>query len=243
MLKDILRGLRAYWDAVRLLGKQGWWKFALVPGLISLAFGSIVLFLAWTLSDNIGRLLMQLYPFEQGKAFAESVATVFGALVIIAFSLIIFKNIVMLLVSPWMNQLSIKIERHQTGNDYIDDRSFVVAFKRTVRVNLRILLRELFFIVLLLLVAWIPIVDFIVPIGIVLIQAYYAGYGNLDYFMDRHYSVKESIVFVNKNKGVALGNGLGFLLLLAIPILGVFLAPTLGVAAATLSGIDAKEEA
>ena len=58
MFKDIIRGLRAYWDAVLLLGRQGWWKFALVPGLISLAFGSIVLFLAWTLSDNIGRLLM-----------------------------------------------------------------------------------------------------------------------------------------------------------------------------------------
>ena len=241
MFKDIIRGLRAYWDAVLLLGRQGWWKFALVPGLISLAFGSIVLFLAWTLSDNIGRLLMGLYPFEQGRAFAENIATVFGALVILAFALIAFKNVVMLLVSPWMNQLSIKIERHRTGNDYVDDRSFAVAFKRTVRVNLRILLRELFFIVLLLLVAWIPIIDFVVPIGIILIQAYYAGFGNLDYFMDRHYSVKESVVFISKNKGIALGNGLGFLLLLAIPIIGVFLAPTLGVAAATLSGIEAKD--
>ena len=84
--------------------------------------------------------------------------------------------------------------------------------------------------------------EVVVPIGIVLIQAYYAGFGNLDYFMDRHYSVKDSIAFVNRNKGVALGNGLGFLALLAIPIIGVFLAPTLGVAAATLSGIDCKND-
>jgi CysZ protein len=241
LLKDIIRGLRAYWEAVLLLGKQGWWRFALVPGLISLAFGSVVLLLAWTLSDNIGRALMHLYPFEQGKNFAENVATFFGGAMILALSLVLFKNVVMLLVSPWMNQLSVKIERHLTGNDYVDNRSFVDAFKRTARVNLRILVRELFFILLLLLVAWIPIIDFIVPVGMVAIQAYYAGFGNLDYFMDRHYSVKESITFVKHNKGLALGNGLGFLLLLAIPIIGVFLAPTLGVAAATLSGIDAKD--
>jgi CysZ protein len=239
-LKDILRGLRAYKEAVFLLGQQGWWKFALVPGLISFAFGSIVLLLAWVLSDNIGRFLLHFYPFETGKDLAEDVAAVFGFIMIIAFAIVIFKNVVMLLVSPWMNQLSIKIERHLTGNDYVDNRSFLDAFKRTARVNLRILLREIFFILLLLLVAWIPIIDFIVPICMILIQAYYAGFGNLDYFMDRHYSVKDSIAFVNRNKGVALGNGLGFLLLLAIPVIGVFLAPTLGVAAATLSGIDVK---
>ena len=242
MFKDILRGLRAYWEAVRLLGQQGWWKFALVPGFISLGFGLIVFVLAFAYSDNIGRVLMTFYPFEQGRAVAQSVATVFGALMIFAGALILFKNIVMLLVSPWMNQLSLKIEQHRTGSNYTDDRSFVTAFKRTARVNLRILLREVFLIILLLLVAWVPIIDFIVPIGIILIQAYYAGFGNLDYFMDRHYSVKDSIAFVNRNKGVALGNGLGFLALLAIPIIGVFLAPTLGVAAATLSGIDCKND-
>jgi CysZ protein len=73
------------------------------------------------------------------------------------------------------------------------------------------------------------------------VQAYYAGYGNLDYFMDRRYTVKESINFIGNNKGVALGNGIGFLLLLAVPLIGVFLAPTLGVAAATLSGIEHAE--
>jgi CysZ protein len=240
MFKNVIRGLLAYPEAVRMLGRQGWWKYALIPGLISLVFFSILLVSTWGLSDNIGRLLLLLYPFAQGAA-AGVIATIVGGALILAFGLLLFKNVVMLLVSPWMNSLSIKIERHLTGRDYVDDRSFAVAFKRTMRLNLRILLREFVLVVLLLFVVWIPIVDFIVPIAIFLVQAYYAGYGNLDYFMDRRYSIKESINFVNQNKGVALGNGIGFLLLLAIPVVGVFLAPTLGVAAATLSGIEHAE--
>ncbi len=238
MIKDIWKGLSAYTTAVKLLTKQGWWKYALVPGLISFVFASIVVALAWFLGDNIGQILVAAYPFEQGKDFAKILANIIGGTIIVASGLILYKHVVMLLVSPWMTKLSIKIEQSITGRDYVDDRSFSVAFMRTMRLNLRIILREILVVALLFLVGVVPILDFTVPILLFLVQAFYSGYGNLDYFMDRRYSVKQSVQFVNKNKGIALGNGIGFLLLLMIPVLGVFLAPTLGTAAATLSGID-----
>jgi CysZ protein len=240
-LKDTVRGIAAYWAAIKLLTRQGWWKYALAPGFVSLIFAGVVLAAAWSLSDNIGNTLMLLYPFEAGRAAAMLVATLLGSLLIIAVGIIIFKNLVMLLVSPWMNKLSLKIERQATGRDYVDDRTFVVAFRRQLRLNLRIILREICFIILVFLVGLIPIVDFAVPLLLFLVQSFYAGFGNLDYFMDRHYTFAESVDFVKRNRGVALGNGIGFLLLLLIPVIGVFLAPTLGVAAATLSGIELQE--
>ncbi|MEY4925899.1 MAG: hypothetical protein RI894_335 [Bacteroidota bacterium] len=238
MLQDVWKGLAAYGTAIKLLTKQGWWKYALIPGFISLIFAGIVLSLAWFFGDNIGKMLISIYPFEQGREAATTVANIIGGAIIIVAGLILYQNIVMLLVSPWMTKLSIKIEQSVTGRDYIDERSFSVAFSRTVRLNLRIIAREVALIILVFMVGIIPVIDFAVPVLLFLVQAYYAGYGNLDYFMDRRYTVKESVQFVGKNKGIALGNGIGFLLLLMIPVLGVFLAPTLGMSAATLSGID-----
>ena len=51
--------------------------------------------------------------------------------------------------------------------------------------------------------------------------------------MERHLKYKESIVFVKKNKGVAVGNGLVFILMLLIPFFGIML--TLPVSAAASS--------
>jgi CysZ protein len=135
MFKNVIRGILAYPEAVRMLTRQGWWKYALIPGLISLVFFSILLVCAWGLSDNIGRALLLLYPFAEGRAVAATIAMFVGGVLILAFGLLLFKNVVMLLVSPWMNSLSIKIERQLTGRDYVDDRSFAVAFKRTMRLN------------------------------------------------------------------------------------------------------------
>ena len=41
---------------------------------------------------------------------------------------------------------------------------------------------------------------------------------------------------------MAIGNGLGFLVLFAIPLLGVILAPTLSVIGATVEGVERMDE-
>jgi CysZ protein len=65
------------------------------------------------------------------------------------------------------------------------------------------------------------------------IQAYYAGFGTMDYTLERHYNYKNSIRFVQKHRGIAIGNGLGFMLLLLIPVIGIIIVFPLSVVAAT----------
>jgi CysZ protein len=71
-----------------------------------------------------------------------------------------------------------------------------------------------------------------------LTQAYYAGFGNMDYTLERHFKYRESIDFVRRYRGVAIGNGIVFMLLLLIPIFGIILVLPLSVTAASLKTVQ-----
>ena len=58
----------------------------------------------------------------------------------------------------------------------------------------------------------------------------------LDYSCERHkLSPSDSIAFIGKHKGLAIGNGLIFYLMHGLPIIGWVLAPAYAVVAATIS--------
>ena len=79
------------------------------------------------------------------------------------------------------------------------------------------------------------------PVLIFLVQAYYAGFGNMDYTLERYHDTRGSINYVRDHKGFAIGNGAVFLMLLAIPILGMLLAPFLGAVSSAEVIIRAKQ--
>ena len=83
-----------------------------------------------------------------------------------------------------------------------------------------------------------PGVNIFSAVLLFLLQAYYAGFGNMDYTLERYYMFNDSVRFVQKNRGVAIGNGIGFLLLLLIPVIGVILVLPLSVTASTISTVD-----
>ena len=60
----------------------------------------------------------------------------------------------------------------------------------------------------------------------------------MDYTLERHFTYKESVAFIRKNRGLAIGNGIGFLLLLFIPVIGVILVLPLSVTSASVIAVD-----
>ncbi len=141
----------------------------------------------------------------------------------------------MIVLSPFMGSLSEKVNAVINGDirEKPSKLQFVNDMLRGIYLAIRNLFRELFFSLLILLLGLlIPFLSVLSPFLLFVIQAYYAGFGNLDYYMEGKYTSRESVRLVKRNKGMAIGNGIPFILLLLIPVLGVGLALPL----ATISG-------
>lgn len=246
MIKNIIQGIQAYTGALALISRLKLWKYFLVPIIISIITASIIALSAYGLSDNIGNFLARIWPWDFGKDTFTWISTFIGAIVVIAIGLILYKHIIMALSAPFMSPVSEKIEAHLTGIQRHNHRktSFKEQLWRGIRINIRNLGKELLVTVPLLLLKFIPVVNIFSIILLFMVQAYYAGFGNMDYTLERHFNYKDSVKFVKKHRGIAIGNGLVFILFLIIPFIGVILVLPMSVTAASIKTVELlKEEA
>jgi CysZ protein len=102
---------------------------------------------------------------------------------------------------------------------------------------------ELLLTIPIILIGFIPVVGIISSVLLFLVQSYYAGFGNMDYTLERHYKYSESIQFVRRNRGLAIGNGIVFMLMLLIPFVGIILVLPLSVTAASTETLRVLENA
>lgn len=238
MFKELFDGIRSYARALALISELRLWGYVIAPGLVSLVLGAGIIWLAIGIADDIGGWLVSWYPWEWGRRVVETVAKVFGGLLVAAFGLIIFKNLVLALASPIMSPLSEKVERHLTGKPAIPFTlsQFSSDLIRGIRISIRLIIRELLFTILLLLIGIIPVFNTFALAAIFLIQAYYAGAGNIDFALERHFRVRQSVQFVRQHRLLAIGNGTVYILLLLTGI-GFLFALPLGVVAATVETV------
>ena len=240
MITGFIQGFTAYFDAIRLTSRYNLWGYVLAPGLVSLLLGVAIFYSAWTTSDDIAQWLIDFYPFDWGKGALEAMMQIFGGIFVLAIGLLAFKHLVLALSSPFMSFLSEKIEKHLRGQSEQVLFSVSKAFRdlaRGLRLALRNLTRELFFTLLLFLLGiLIPFLSPLIAIAVLSVQAYYAGFGNLDFTLERHRDVRGSITFARTHRGLCLGNGAAFLVLL-FSIVGFLFALPLGTIAATKEAI------
>lgn len=235
MIKDFTDGLGSYAGAVRVISKYGLWGYVFIPGLISVLLGYGIFRAAWGWSDDVGGWLVSVYPFEWGEDLLQRLASIFGGLLIAALGLVVFKQVVMAVASPFMSFLSETVEHKIAGKRDVPFtfKKMVDDLIRGIRISLRNIVRELLFTFLLFLLGLFPLFSPFAPVAIFIVSAYYAGFGNMDYTLERFYQVRQSVAFVRRHRGLAIGNGTVFLLLLLTGV-GFFFALPLGTVAATV---------
>ena len=243
MIKNIFIGIKAYAGAFELISKLKLWKYFVIPILISIITAVFIGLSAYGFSDNIGQFISSIWKWEWGKETFTTISEIFGGLIIIVIGLVLYKHIIMALSAPFMNPVSEKIEAHLLGENsklkhQHRNTSFQEQLWRGIRINLRNLFMELCITAIILIISLIPVIGWFTSLLLFFIQAYYAGFGNMDYTLERHYKYSESLSFVRKNRGIAVGNGIIFMLFLLIPVVGVILVLPLSVTAASIKTVE-----
>jgi len=236
MLKHIFNGIKAYAGSFELISKLKLWRYFAIPMLISVITAIGIGVASYGFSDNIGQFISTIWVWEWGKETFTTISQIFGGLLIIVLGLVLYKHIIMALSAPFMSPVSEKIEIYLLGEDsklQHRNTSFQAQLWRGIKINVRNLFMELWLTIIILLVSLIPVIGWFTSLLLFFVQAYYAGFGNMDYTLERHYMYKESVAFVRKNRGIAIGNGIVFMLFLLIPVVGVVLVLPLSVTSAS----------
>ena len=239
-----MNGIIAYLKALNGIGKYRLLKYFLFSGLISFLIAAAVSTASVYIGVALGDWIQGIYPWDTGSDIISRISDWTSGIVIFVLGLFSLKYLLLIIVSPIMSYMSESIER-QMNDDYeappFSISSLFSDLLRSIKINLRNLTKEILITLVLLIVGFFPGAAMVTTPLIFLVQAYYAGFGILDYWMERHYSVGDSVDYVRSNRLDTVGLVAVYLGLLLIPFLGAVLAPVLGATAATIYGVENDE--
>ncbi len=255
-MKPFFSALRTWLKSWRFIFENGLTHFFLYPILISvlLSMGSAV-FINYCVSHAMDFINPYFEFTPLNGTFWQNVLTFFSgvghyalAFVISLFMYYLFfrvqKYIVLALMSPIMALLSARADSILTGIDIpFNSLQFFKDVFRGILLVARNFLMEMFLTLLLwcaaiYLAILMPVsVLFFMPIvslASFFIGAYFFGFSIIDYHNERRkLSIRQSILFVRKNKETAVGLGAVFAILFRFPFIGV----AIGTITCTVAGM------
>ncbi len=241
-------GLTSYIKALRLIWANNLVRYLLIPVLLNIIVVVALVFSGIGIGDWINGIIERSTENMNGWIHAGMVAIKI-ILPIVFFALFIFigGTIVNILMSPIYTFLSEKTETILTGKDFpFDMKQTIRDIWRAIRIAVRNTAKQLLLTALCLLLNFIPAVGSIASLILIfIINAYYFGYGFMDYTYERwRLSPRDSRKETHKLKFVALANGAVYSLPLYL-FCGAFIAAFIGgvsTVAATLSQLEFKEK-
>ena len=250
MLKEIIIAIQSYIEAYRFIVKHRLWRLIFVPGLIYaiLFFAGIILF--WNSSDSAIQFLLHISGLETWMntmggwlKFLFIFGQIVLKLVLMLLYFSLFKYLFLIIGSPLFAYLSEKTEAIIEGKEFpFSLAQLLKDIIRGLRIALRNALWQTVYTVSILILSFIPVVGWFTPFFALLIECYYFGFSMLDYSSERNkLSPSQSIAFIGKHKGLAIGNGIVFYLMHTVIIVGWILAPGYAVIAATLSLLKTRQ--
>ncbi len=236
-----MNGITDYIRALKYIFHPKVIVFALIPALMAFMFSGALFFAVKNYSEAFGSWMWSWYTWEWGRSALEAASTWIGGMIMVAMSIFLFKYVILIISSPFMSPLSERIESLMTGHDIetpVTVKMMIQGLIRGLRITFRNIFRELGLTILLLLLSFFPAFAPFTSALLLAVQAYYAGFGNMDFTMERYFSIPDSVEFVRQNKIYALGNGIVFVGLLLIPVVGAVIAVPLGAASATIGVVN-----
>ncbi len=245
MLKEIVIAIESYFRAHRFISRHKLWKWILIPGISYALLFIVGMYFFWNSADSAVTWLSQrlgidpwLHRQSSGLlSFLFVMGGIMIRLILVLFWFSLFKYLFLIIGSPVFSYLSEKTDAILSGKDFPFNWPQVLKdMGRGIKLALRNSLWQTVYMICLLILSFFPVVGWIIPVVALFVECYYYGFSMLDYSCERHkLSAAESIEFISKHKGLAVGNGMVFYLMHLLPFLGWVLAPAYAVVAATIS--------
>jgi CysZ protein len=243
--KQLSIGWGTYFEAHQFIKRNGLFKLFLLPVMLNILLFSLMMWLGITWASSAVNALYQWMAIETADwntfnwvkdIIYWTLAIVFNLMVLVVY-LATFRYLMLILIAPIIAYVSEKTEALATGKSY--PFSLAQLLKDTWR-GMKIAgcngITELLLTILLLLLGFIPIIGWVTPVLLFMVQSYFYGFSMMDYYFERQrLNANESRKLLYQNKWVAIGNGSFFngvlyaitLLTAALPIVLAFLAKVL----------------
>lgn len=213
-IKNFIFGIRAYVKAVRFIIEHKFYWFLIIPAVL-------MLFIYY-----IGARIKNHYFESRSENMNDIVWYLVYVMIEISVAILLMKfakYLVVIILSPLLSYLSMRTEKILTGNTYpFSFTQLVNDVKRAMRIVVRNLMWEYFFFLIILLVSFLgwedptssPIFYLTFVIGF-----FYYGFSFMDYINERRrLDIDDSIIFVRKNRGLAIAIGCVYSLLILVPL-------------------------
>lgn len=248
-LREFSRGLQLHGEAINFMRKHKmmwWFIFPLLINLILLfSLGELIT----QLSNYIQTLIFESISIQDTESQAWWAQLVRGIVwfgfKIVSYLVLIYLagSIVLILMSPFMALLSEKVAEKMEGKIFpFKPLQFLKDILRSLLISLRNLFIELTSIALIFILGTFFPLAWIGPLILFVVSAYFYGFSFMDYSNERNQmGIKESLNLIKAHKGMALGIGFYFSLVLLIPILGKFIASFICIISTVAATLAAQE--
>jgi CysZ protein len=241
LIKELVIGWVAYIKALRFINRHRLWSYVLIPAVINLLlFLGLGVFL-WQFAAILSEWLLSITGASTYEGTAGNILQWFIRIVVSILTFFLYLKLyryaILLFSAPALALTAEKTQEILTGISHpFDTRQLLKDIIRGLGITCFNLVVELAFTIPLYILAFIPLLTPVVTLLIIAIESYFVGFSMIDYRNEfRRITAGDSRRLINRHKGLAIGNGLIFNLLLAIPFIGVLVAPTLSVVAAGLA--------
>ncbi|MEC7118634.1 MAG: EI24 domain-containing protein [Pseudomonadota bacterium] len=236
--------LKDYLNAHRWLWRTGHWKWLLWPFFLSiLLFPLYIWSIVWSTDGLTSWILLGLdWPAEGWRYW---LIWPFILVIGLIFGYILLKKIIMLLCAPLNAFLAEAVINDHLGQAVSGTwRDFMISLGRAIGLTLIAVIAGLVSTVLLLLLGIVPVVGAIAAVMIgAVIQGFLTAWGFFDPVYERSgLSIGQGFRRSLRYSPVLLGNGVPFVFLFQIPILGWTLAPSYGTVAGALTALRLQQQ-
>lgn len=236
MISGFFRGISYVFTGFSLITQKGIRPFVAVPLLINSVIFSLGI---WFASSQVDGLMQRLLP-----SWLSWLEWILWPLFFVAIFFGVFYSFTLianLIAAPFNAILAERVEKHLKGlpvPEFQGYKSLPAIVARTFRSELSKLFYMLKWLLLLLIITFIPGLNIIAPFAWALYGAWMLAVEYADYPMGNHeLFFKDELPALKKNRGHALGFGGTLSLMTVIPVVN-FLAMPVGVAGATAFWVD-----